>query len=74
MINGGLFSLSYDVTDRIEGDPTTLERDHVASLAKDGELMAYQHCGIWKPMDTLRDTNYIKEVWQTEKTPWEVCS
>lgn len=72
MINGGFFVLSPNVIDRIEGDLTTWEREPLASLAKDGELMAYQHHGFWQPMDTLRDKNYLEELWQSDKAPWKV--
>ena len=40
-------------------------------LARDGELMAYDHTGFWQPMDTLRDKNLLEELWQSGRAPWK---
>jgi glucose-1-phosphate cytidylyltransferase len=42
------------------------------SLARDGQLMAYKHSGFWQPMDTLRDKNYLEDLWGGDKAPWKV--
>ena len=72
MINGGFFVLSPKVIDYITDDKTMLEREPLESLAKDGELAAFEHPGFWQPMDTLRDKIYLEELWQTGKAPWKV--
>jgi len=41
-------------------------------LAEEGELAAYLHEGFWHPMDTLRDKNYLEELWVKNKAPWKV--
>ena len=41
------------------------------TLARDGELMAYEHHGFWQPMDTLREKNLLEELWQTGHAPWK---
>jgi glucose-1-phosphate cytidylyltransferase len=69
-INGGFFVLEPEVLDYIEDDDTTWEREPLESLAKEGELSAYRHDGFWQPMDTLRDKNYLEELWQSGKAPW----
>ena len=38
----------------------------------EGQLAAYQHDGFWQPMDTLRDKNYLEELWTTGTAPWKV--
>jgi glucose-1-phosphate cytidylyltransferase len=72
MINGGFFVLSPSVIDLIDGDETTWERGPMESLAKSGQLMAYAHHGFWQPMDTLRDRNYLEELWQSGNAPWKI--
>lgn len=72
MINGGFFVLSPTVIARIAGDATTWEKEPLVSLAEDGELMAYQHHGFWQPMDTLRDKNYLEELWAAGRAPWKM--
>lgn len=71
MINGGFFVLSPKVLERITGDKCIWEQEPLMGLAKDGELMAYEHHGFWQPMDTLRDKNYLEELWYSGKAPWK---
>jgi glucose-1-phosphate cytidylyltransferase len=70
-INGGFFVLSPRVLDRIEGDLTDWERKPLESLAADGELHAFAHTGFWQPMDTLRDRNYLEDLWSRGEAPWK---
>jgi glucose-1-phosphate cytidylyltransferase len=72
MINGGFFVLSPDVINYINDDKTTWEREPLERLAREGMLVAYQHHGFWQPMDTLRDKQYLEELWQGGKAPWKV--
>lgn len=71
-INGGFFVLSPKVINEIAGDETILERDPLEILANRGELQAFLHEGFWQPMDTLRDKNYLEDLWQANKAPWKV--
>lgn len=70
-INGGFFVLSRDVIDYIEGDSTIWERDPLERIAADGQLSAYKHQGFWQAMDTLRDRNYLENLWATGNAPWK---
>ena len=72
MINGGFFVLSPLVIDYIGDDQTVWEREPLESLARDGQLAAFQHHGFWQPMDTLRDKLHLEELWQTGQAPWKV--
>ncbi|KFC97633.1 glucose-1-phosphate cytidylyltransferase [Leminorella grimontii ATCC 33999 = DSM 5078] len=71
MINGGFFVLNPSVIDLIENDATTWEQEPLMTLAKQGELMAYEHTGFWQPMDTLRDKTYLEGLWEKGKAPWK---
>jgi glucose-1-phosphate cytidylyltransferase len=33
--------------------------------------MAFEHEGFWQPMDTLRDKNYLEELWLGSSAPWK---
>jgi len=70
-INGGFFVLSPRVMDYIEGDSTIWERGPMEALAREGKLAAYIHRGFWHAMDTLRDKNYLEEVWSSGRAPWK---
>ena len=71
-INGGFFVLSPKVIDLIKDDATVWEQEPMEILAKQGEVSAFEHNGFWQPMDTLRDKNYLEELWLTNEAPWKV--
>jgi glucose-1-phosphate cytidylyltransferase len=71
MINGGFFVLSPHVIDLIDNDQTIWERKPLEHLAKQGQLLAFQHPGFWHPMDTLRDKNHLEELWLRGQAPWK---
>lgn len=71
-INGGFFVLEPSVIDRIADDATPFEAAPLASLASDGQLQAYRHKGFWQPMDTLREKNYLEELWASGSAPWKI--
>ena len=72
MINGGFFVLSPKVIDLIANDQTTWEGEPLVTLAKSNQLKAFQYEGFWQPMDTLRDKNYLEDLWISGKAPWKV--
>jgi glucose-1-phosphate cytidylyltransferase len=71
-VNGGFFVLEPEVFGYLAGDGTIFEREPLENLAKNGELMAYRHDGFWQFMDTLRDRNYLEELWRSGGAPWKV--
>jgi len=71
-INGGFFVFNAKVIDYIEGDNTVLEREPVERLAHEGQLMGYRHYGFWSCMDTLKEKNYLEELWASGKAPWAI--
>lgn len=71
LISGGFFVFEPEVLARLENDSTVLEKEPLQSLAADSQLVAYRHDGFWQPMDTLRDKNYLEELWLTGKAPWK---
>jgi glucose-1-phosphate cytidylyltransferase len=72
LINGGFFVLSPAVLDRIAGDATVLEQAPLRGLARDGELMSWEHRGFWQPMDTVRDRDTLQALWDGGQAPWKI--
>jgi glucose-1-phosphate cytidylyltransferase len=70
-INGGFFVLSPKVIDYVTGSDTVWERDPMERLAREGNLAAYLHKGFWHAMDTLRDKNYLEDLWSSGRAPWK---
>ncbi len=71
-VNGGFFLLSPKVLDYIDGDQIIWEAEPLTRLSGEGKLAAYRHTGFWHPMDTLRDKNYLEELWNAGKAPWKL--
>ncbi len=71
LINGGFFVLSPAVLDLIEGDASSWEAEPLTELARQGQLMAFEHDGFWQAMDTLRDKNLLEDLWQSGRAPWK---
>lgn len=72
LINGGFFVLSPQCLNLIEDDASSWEGDPIIRLAELGELKAFIHYGFWQPMDTLREKNYLEELWSKGNAPWKV--
>lgn len=69
-INGGYFVFEPEVFDYITDDTTLLEREPLEQLAQKGQLMAFKHTGFWQCMDTIRDRDFLQELWQSGQAPW----
>jgi glucose-1-phosphate cytidylyltransferase len=59
------------VLDYIKDDHTIWEREPMDRLAHEGQIAAFFHSGFWQPMDTMRDKNYLEELWASGKAPWK---
>lgn len=70
-INGGFFVVEPAFLELIEGDDTILEKEPLEKAAQMGELMAYRHEDFWYCMDTIRDRDTLREMWQSENAPWK---
>jgi len=73
-INGAFFVLEPKVFDYIDGDQTQWEKEPLERLARDGQLMAYQHTSYWQCMDTLREKHILETAWESGNAPWKVWS
>ena len=71
-INGGFFVLSTKVTNLIKDSKTKWEDSPLRQLTKSNNLLAHKHNGFWHPMDTLRDKQYLEDLWQEKNCPWKL--
>ena len=71
-INGGFYVLNKKAIDYIDNDDTIWEREPIERLAREGQLMGYRHDRFWSCMDTLREKNYLEELWHSGKAPWKM--
>jgi glucose-1-phosphate cytidylyltransferase len=70
-INGAYFVLEPGVLDYIAGDATQFEKEPLENLARDGQLMAFEHRGFWQCMDTIRDKVRLEALWESRDPPWK---
>jgi len=73
-ISGGFMVFEREAIDRyIPADrDVTLEREPLNALARDGQLMAYEHAGFWQPMDTPRESELLNRLWNSGEAPWKI--
>ena len=70
-INGGFFVFNKEVLNFIKNDQTMLEREPLEKLTRVGQLMAYEHRGFWKCMDTMRDKILLNQLWNKGNALWK---
>jgi glucose-1-phosphate cytidylyltransferase len=70
-INGAFFVLEPEIFDFIENDDTHFEKEPLARLAEEGQLMAYKHTEFWQCMDTIREKKYLETLWDSGNAPWK---
>jgi len=57
-------TLSYFTEDCV------LESGPLSALARDNNLSSYKHNGFWQPMDTLRESKILNDLWDSGERPW----
>jgi len=70
-INGGFFIFNNKVLNFIKDDQTMLEKEPLEKLTKTGQLMAFEHKGFWKCMDTMRDKILLNKLWKESNALWK---
>ena len=51
---------------------TVWERGPLERLAEIGQLSVWEHEGFWQSMDTLRDMQYLEQLWRQGEASWKV--
>jgi len=69
-INGGFFVVEPEFLDFIASDDTILEKEPLERVASNGQLNAFKHEGFWQCMDSVRDKNYLEDLWAKGDAPW----
>jgi len=69
-VNAGFFIFEKEIIEYLDED-CVLEQEPLARLAAEGELAAYRHKGFWQPMDTLRESVFLNELWAKGEAPWK---
>ena len=70
-INAGYMVLEPTIFNYLDGDDTVFERQPLAKLAQQGELMSYIHTGYWQCMDNIREKNMLEKLLAEGNAPWK---
>ena len=69
-INGGFFVIEPEFLDLVVSDDIILEKEPLEKVASIGQLNAFKHEGFWQCMDSVRDRNYLEDLWVKGDAPW----
>ena len=69
-INGGFFVMEPKFLELIDDDDTILEQNPLEKVVEMGQLMTFRHTGFWHSMDTKRDYENLKRIWEEGNPPW----
>lgn len=70
-VNIGFMVMEPGIFDYLGDGSQMLEEGPFERLAAAGQMDAYRHEGFWAPMDTLRDKEYLEELWTQNRAPWK---
>ena len=71
-VNGGFFVFNKKIFNFLKKDSDILEQGPIQKISKQQQLVAFQHVGFWKAMDTLNDKNYLEQLWLKKNCPWKI--
>ncbi len=69
-INGGFFVINKKAIDLIPDFNCSWEKEPLEKISKLGQLVAFKHKGFWQPMDTLRDKEFLEDLYKRKTVPW----
>ncbi|UCH92875.1 MAG: glucose-1-phosphate cytidylyltransferase [Candidatus Aminicenantes bacterium] len=75
MINGGFMVFNNKLLSYLTPDKDCdFEFGVLEDLAKQGEIMVFEHHGFWECVDTERDLNHLNKLWHENRASWKLWS
>ncbi len=72
-VNGGFFVFNRSIFSYLEDrDDCDMEVGPLEQIAQQGELMVYKHDNFWACMDTIRDGEYLNDLWCNNQAEWKI--
>ncbi|MBL0348758.1 MAG: glucose-1-phosphate cytidylyltransferase [Elusimicrobia bacterium] len=72
-VSGGFFVCRQELFNYLEDrDDLVFELGPMSRLARDGQLMVFEHDGFWQPMDTPREFAALNALLDEGKAPWMI--
>ncbi len=69
-VNGGIYFLKREIKPFLNRNYADrgIEDSIFKTLSRKGEIAAYKYNGLWKPVDTLKDYEEVKEIYKNRKS------
>ena len=72
-ISGGFFVCRRELFDYLNDDEDLVfEQTPMQSLARDEQLVLFEHNGFWQCMDTYRDWQLLNTIFENGNAPWKI--
>jgi glucose-1-phosphate cytidylyltransferase len=71
LVNIGYFVFEAEIFDYLDYE-TPLETAPLQKLVAERSLNSYEHRGFFQPMDTQRELDDLRALWDSENAPWRV--
>ncbi len=73
LVNGGYMVFNKEIFNYLtDSEDCDLEYGPLEKIATDEQLMVYKHKGFWACMDTIRDMEYLNELWNSNNAGWVI--
>jgi len=69
-VSGGFFVFNNQIFDYLDTN-SILEEDSFERLVEEKNLNVFKHDGFWGSMDTYKDVEYLRKLWNKEKK-WKI--
>jgi glucose-1-phosphate cytidylyltransferase len=70
-VNGGFFLFRRGFLDYLSTDAAcVLEADPLHRVVSKGQLRVFRHPGFWSCVDTVRDRDEVRGLWEAGAAPW----
>ena len=71
-INGGFFVFNKNALSYFSyNESSVLETDVLPKIVAENQMNAFKHSDFWHCMDTIRDHEYLQELWR-QGAPWKI--
>lgn len=69
-VNASCYIFSDKAMDALSGEE--LNEAFMEKMAEKEQVHIYRHEGFWRPVETMRDSVALEEMWEASNAPWKV--
>ncbi|MBQ3036229.1 MAG: glucose-1-phosphate cytidylyltransferase, partial [Lachnospiraceae bacterium] len=69
-VNASCYIFSDKAMDALSGEE--LNEAFMEKMAEKEQVHIYRHEGFWRPVETMRDSVALEEMWEEANAPWKV--